>query len=109
MKKDDLKLGQKVWIVCTEEQPWEIVPCVVSGANGPTIKCCCEDEKSDSFGMVIYEFPYLLYPTKAEAVQALLELLLDEQQRISGEIRDALKELREGDENNESGSSAERS
>ena len=94
MEKDDLKLGQKVWLVCTEDEPWAVVPCVVSGTGaGNTIKCYCEDESSDFFGSVIYEFPVLLYPTKDEAVQALLEMLLDEQQRISTQIRDALEEL----------------
>ena len=92
MNKNDLKIGDKVWLVDTSGKYPEVCECVATGMepDGKLMHCYCE-----AFGNSYSEYPDLCYKTKAAAIGAAVSSLVDEQHQICLHMKDLLERLDE--------------
>lgn len=92
MNKNDLKIGDKVWLVDTSGKYPSVVECIATGleSDGKLMHCYCE-----SFDINYSEYPDLCYKTKEAAIGAAVGLLVDEQHQLCLHIKDLLEELNE--------------
>lgn len=87
---NDLKIGDKVWLVDTSGKYPEICECVATGMepDGKLMHCFCE-----AYNCSFSEYPDLCYGTEEAAIGVAVGLMVDEQHQLCIHIKDLLERL----------------